>query len=191
MSSSRVRPDILRAVRFVLVALLFAATSVFAQSAGNVQKQLDAEAQKLRAWGSDPVFVAAVKAQNEKRVPLDTIKAQDAEWTAGKNEAFVRQVITGPCADHLHQLIGTSTVYRETFVTDDQGAIVCATEKTSDYWQGDEAKWDRAFDHGKGAVFIDRPRFDESSSQRLAQISVPVMDKNHAIGVITIGVMLH
>lgn len=38
-----------------------------------------------------------------------------------------------------------------------EGALVCANAKTSDYWQGDKAKWQRAFAEGKGSVFIDRP----------------------------------
>lgn len=173
----------------VLLALVLA-TSSFAQSAETMQKQLDAEAQKLRAWGSDPVLVAAVKAQNAKHVPLDTIKQRDAQWSAGKAADLVKQVTTGPCADHLRQLVAGNAAYGETFLMDDQGAIVCATVKTSDYWQGDEAKWERAFNKGQGNVFIDRPRFDESAASRLAQISVPVMDKEAAIGAITIGVSL-
>jgi len=71
---------------------------------------------------------------------------------------------------------------------DAQGALVCATGATSDYWQGDEAKWIRAFDGGKGATFIDRPRRDDSAAENLAQISIPVMEKDHAIGVLTVGV---
>jgi hypothetical protein len=173
----------------ILIALALA-TGVFAQSAETVQKQLDAEAQKLRAWGSDPVIVAAVKAQNAKHVALDTIKQRDAQWTSGKAEELVKQVTTGPCADHLRQLVAGNATYGETFVMDDQGAIVCATVKTSDYWQGDEAKFERAFNARKGNVFIDRPRFDESAASRLAQISVPVMEKDAAIGAITIGVTL-
>jgi hypothetical protein len=170
----------------VLLALALT-TSAFAQSAEITQKHLDAEAQKLRAWGSDPVIIAAVKAQNAKHVPLDTIKQRDAEWAAGRAGDLVKQVTTGPCADHLRQLVAGNAAYGETFLMDDQGAIVCATVKTSDYWQGDEAKWERAFNAGKGNVFIDRPRFDDSASARLAQISAPVMDKDAAIGAITIG----
>jgi hypothetical protein len=73
---------------------------------------------------------------------------------------------------------------------DDQGALVCATAKTSDYWQGDEAKWQRAFNGGKGDVFIDRPKFDESAGARIAQISVPVMENGRAIGAVTVGVAI-
>jgi hypothetical protein len=73
---------------------------------------------------------------------------------------------------------------------DDQGAIVCATERTTDYWQGDEAKWQRAYNDGKGDVFIDRPKLDESANTRIAQISVPVMDGEKAIGAVTVGVVV-
>lgn len=171
----------------VLLSLLLSA-SAFAQSAGDIQKMLDAEAAKLRAWGSDPAIVAAVKAQNAKRVPLAQIKALDEQWITGGAAALVKQVTEGPCAARLREL--AAGAYGETFVMDDQGALVCATAKTSDYWQGDEAKWQRAFEGGKGALFIDRPKHDESAEERLAQISVPVLDGGKAIGAITVGVAL-
>ena len=37
-----------------------------------------------------------------------------------------------------------------------QGALIAATQRTSDYWQGDEAKWQRSFAGGAGSEFIDR-----------------------------------
>jgi hypothetical protein len=168
----------------VLVMLLVCAV-VSAQSAGTMQKMLDAEGAKLRAWGNDAAVVAAVKAQNAKKVPLAQIQALDARW-ASSEEA--KRITTGACADRLRALIASNPAYGETFVMDDQGAVVCASHTTTDYWQGDEAKWQRAFNGGKGALFIDRPKFDDSAAQRLAQISVPVMDKGVAIGAITIGV---
>jgi hypothetical protein len=172
-------------------ALLFLAHAAFAQSAQTMQKQLDAEAAKVRAWGSDPAIVAAVKAQNAKHVPLATIRTLDAQWTAGRAAALIEQTTSGPCAEHLRKLATGNAAYGEIFVMDDQGALVCANTKTSDYWQGDEAKWQRAYNDGAGAVFIDRPRYDDSASRNLAQISIPVMENGHAIGAITVGVSLH
>lgn len=174
-------------MRKLVVVLAFAATAL-GQSAETMQKLLAAEGAKLRAMGSDPAIVAAVKAQNAKKTSLDAIKALDGQWTSGKAEATVKQITTGRCADRLRELVAANGAYGETFVMDDQGALVCATAKTSDYWQGDEAKWQRAFNAGKGEVFIDRPKFDESANARIAQISVPVMEKDHAIGTITVGV---
>lgn len=171
-----------------LAVLLGCTLAAHAQSAGETQKLLSDEAARLQAWGSDPAIVAAVKAQNAKRVSAAQIKTLDEQWAAGKAEALVKQVTTGACADHLRKLVAGNAGYGETFIMDNQGALVCATAKTTDYWQGDEAKWQRAFSNGKGEVFIDRPKFDDSSSQRLAQISIPVLDNGAAIGAITVGI---
>lgn len=173
--------------KFILVLLL--AAGARAQSAGDVQKMLVAEAAKVRALGSDPDIVAAVKAQNAKRVPLDTIKKLDAQWIAGKAAALVKQTTTGACADRLRLLAGGGR-YNETFVMDDRGALVCATARTSDYWQGDEAKFEQAYNGGMGNVFIDRPKYDDSASTSIAQISVPVMENGKAIGAITVGLTI-
>ena len=173
------------------VLLLFALPlTLFAQSAQTTQKLLDAEAAKLKAWGNDRAIVAFVKNQNAAGVPPAQIKARDVAWSAGKATALVKQVTSGPCADYLKKLVSANSAYGETFLMDNQGALVCATQRTSDYWQGDEAKWQRAFADGKGAVFIDRPRYDESTKKNLAQISVPVMENGRAIGAITVGVSL-
>lgn len=178
----------MKSIVLASVVLLGCTFAAHAQSAGNIQKLLSDEATHLQAWGSDPAIVAAVKAQNAKRLSAAQVKLLDEQWAAGTAEALVKQVTTGPCADHLRSLLSAS--HGETFVMDDQGALVCATAKTTDYWQGDEAKWQRAFNDGKGDVFIDRPKFDDSSAQRLAQISVPVLDKGVAIGAITVGVSI-
>ena len=171
-----------------LLLALAVATSVPAQSAGEVRKLLAAEAAKLRAHGSDPIIVAAVKEQNAAQVALTTIKVIDQRWALGKESVRVRQTTTGRCANRLRELVAANPAYSETFAMDDQGAIVCATARTSDYWQGDEAKWERAYNAGKGDVFIGRPKLDESAGARIAQISVPVMDNGRAIGAITFGV---
>ncbi len=173
-----------------LLLVVSLSTSLFAQSAGDVQKKLNAEAEKLRALGKDPVIVAAVQAQNAKKVSLIAIKVADQRWTVNKEGSLVRKTISGPCADHLRAIVAANPAYSETFAMDDQGAVVCSTEKTTDYWQGDEAKWQRAYNGGKGDAFIDRPKFDDSANARIAQISVPVMDGEKAIGAITVGVVI-
>lgn len=46
-----------------------------------------------------------------------------------------------------------SPEYAEIFVMDNQGANVAMSDKTSDYWQGDEDKFVRSFAGGEGKVF--------------------------------------
>lgn len=175
----------------ILLGILLAGMAVMpaaAQSADNMQKRLDAEAVKLKAWAQDPLFVAAAVAQNNQHLSMAEITKRDEAWMAGKAAQLIKEMTTGACADHLRQLTGTSPFYSETFVMDDQGALVCANMQTSDYWQGDEAKWQRSFNGGKGAVFIDRPKLDDSSKEHLAQISLPIMQNGRAIGAITVGI---
>ena len=73
----------------------------------------------------------------------------------------------------------------EIFVMDNQGANVCMTAKTGDYWQGDEAKFWNSYNGGIGAVFVDEV---EDGGKMISQVSVPVIDKGMAIGAMTIGV---
>ena len=169
-----------------ILLLTLAALGALAQSADTLQKSLSAESAKLEAWASDKAVVDAVRQRNAKKVSLDEVKRIDGEWSAGRAEANVREVTTGACADRLRALVSQSPRYGETFVMDANGAVVCATQRTSDYWQGDEAKWSRPFTDGK--AFIDRPKLDDSAKARLAQISLPILENGKPVGVLTVGV---
>lgn len=155
-----------------------------------MQKRLETQAAGLSAWATDALLVAAVTRQNALGLTLAEIRTRDEAWMAGKAPALISAATTGACADRLRELAGQSPIYDEVLLMDGQGALVCATNPTTDYWQGDEAKWTRTFNDGKGAVFIDRPRLDESAGQRLAQISLPILSSGNVIGAITVGVLL-
>lgn len=91
------------------------------------------------------MLVAAVIAQNEKNVSLDEIKELDAQWQAASDlTPFMRDLMQNEAARELVTLEQTEPYFLEVFVMDNQGALVALTNKTSDYWQGDEAKWQRA-----------------------------------------------
>ncbi len=170
---------------FAALAIALSAATASAQSAATMHKALTAEAQRLRTWTADALLINAVKAQNVRKTALADIQKIDTDWKSGKR---LGAVTTGACADHLRKLAAEQPYYVEVFITDNQGALVCSNAITSDYWQGDEDKWTRAFAAGKGAVFIDRPRFDESAKANLGGISLPIMDGPAAIGVLTVGV---
>ena len=173
----------------MLCLIVGGALQLSGQSAEEIQKRLAADATALRAWTTEKALIDAVHGQNARAMSQADIERNDKAWVDGKNETLVNAVTTGPCADKLRELAAKSG-YGEAFIMDSRGALVCATQKTSDYWQGDESKWTRAFDGGKGATFIDRPRRDESANANLAQVSVPVMENGKAIGVLTAGVPL-
>ncbi|MFV1872145.1 MAG: PDC sensor domain-containing protein [Oleiphilus sp.] len=145
----------------------------------------------LEKWGSDPILVAAVKQQNALNITLDSIKVRDAEWRIydGVDEQM-QALMSNPAAKKLLEMEQTEAFYFELFLMDNQGANVAMTNKTSDYWQGDEAKWKQSYNDGKGAVHIGDVEFDESAQDYLVQISVPIKDGEATIGALTIGVNL-
>jgi hypothetical protein len=144
---------------------------------------------KLAKIGTDPLIVAAVKAENAKGKSLDSIKALDEKWIAERGLAdYMTNLINSDVGRHLSNIMYSTEYIMELFVTDNQGANVAMTGKTSDYWQGDEKKFKNAFNGGKGAVFIDEVAFDLSCQAFVMQISVPVMDGGKAIGTITFSV---
>ncbi len=178
-----------RYLSLALSTLLLFATAALVWAEEAPQKVKDLAQSQLAAYGKDPVIVAAVKAENAKGKTPEQIKALDAKWmaTPGINEDM-KALMTSECGNFLHGIQNSAPYFAEIFVMDNQGANVAMTDKTSDYWQGDEAKFQKSFNGGSGAVFVDAVKFDESAQAYLVQVSVPVMDGDKAIGAITIGI---
>ncbi len=78
----------------------------------------------------------------------------------------------------------------EVFVMDDKGLNVGQSAVTSDYWQGDEAKWQKSYGAGAGAIFVDEVEKDESTQALQSQVSIAISDpaSNEVIGAITLGI---
>src|SRR5215212_3739957 len=87
------------------VVVIAAVASAQQQSAEAVQKALTSESGVIAGWGTDKVFVEAVKAQNGKKIKFSEIESIDKQWQAGKAEEAVKRVTSGPCADRLRQLV--------------------------------------------------------------------------------------
>ena len=175
---------------FMSIGLLFMLTaSVSLAGEKAPQKVIDLANGTLAAFGTDSVIVEAVKAENAKGKTLDDIKALDEKWkgTAGVAD-FMQALMDSPCGKHIAEIQKSQPYFSELFVMDNQGANVAMTDKTSDYWQGDEAKFEKSFNAGAGAVFVDDVEFDDSTQAYLVQVSVPVKDGDKAIGAITFGI---
>jgi len=153
------------------------------------QAVVDLANQKLTQIGQDSIIVEAVKNENAKSKSLEQIKNLDATWKSDAGIAdYMQAIMESECAKHLRSIQEGSDYFAEIFVMDNQGANVAMTDKTSDYWQGDEAKFKKSFADGQGAIFIDEVEFDDSAQAYLVQVSVPVKDSGKAIGAITFGI---
>ncbi|MEW6188308.1 MAG: PDC sensor domain-containing protein [Thermodesulfobacteriota bacterium] len=153
------------------------------------QKIVDYANSKLIKWGSDSIIVNAVKTENAKGKSLDQIKELDKKWMATPGvDPFMKSLMDSPCGKHLQGLQKSAPFLAEIFVMDNQGANVCMSDKTSDFWQGDEPKFVESFKSGNGAVHISDVSFDKSTQAYLVQASVPVKDGGKVIGALTIGI---
>ena len=175
-------------VMFVSVFFIAAAGMVSAAEKAP-QKVVDLANSALVNLGTDPVIVAAVKAENAKGKTLAQIKEMDEKWKAHPGIAdYMKAMMDSECGKHLQAIQNSAPYYSEIFVMDNQGANVAMTDKTSDYWQGDEAKFQKSFNGGAGSVFVDDVEFDDSAQTYLVQVSVPVKDGGKVIGAITFGI---
>ena len=173
-------------IKLMVGGMLLVAGQALCEEAPDSVVQLSS---KLQGWGENPVLVAAVKAQNAQGQSLDRIKQRDAKWreTSGVDD-FMQSLLENEAAKELAKLEGSAPYLFELFLMDNQGANVAMTNKTSDYWQGDEAKFTESFKGGSGGVHIGGVEFDESAQAYLVQVSVPVMENARAIGAVTIGI---
>ena len=67
------------------------------------------------------------------------------------------------------------------------GGLVAATEKTSDYWQGDETQFTQAIILPRGEIFTQKEVIDESTNLMLVKLSSPIYDGEQVEGVLVIG----
>lgn len=153
------------------------------------QKVIDLANTTFIKWSTDSVIVKAVQEENGKNKTMDQIKEMDKKWQATPGIVdYMKALIDSPCGKHLLALQNKYKYIAEIFVMDNQGATVAMTDKTSDYWQGDEAKFTESYKNGKGALHISDVTFDDSTQAYLVQVSIPVKSNGKAIGAITIGV---
>jgi hypothetical protein len=142
----------------------------------------------LQKVAQDPVVVREVKRQNARRTPLASIQRVDEQWRSSpETTAFGRRLLGNDCSEQLRKKRLSRGVV-ESFVMDNQGALVGASQRTSDYWQGDEALWSVPFEQQK--VLRGKPTFDESTQSYVIQVSLPVKDGRRVIGAVTFGISL-
>jgi hypothetical protein len=141
---------------------------------------------------TNPIVVEAVCQQNAKRRPLEEIARDDAEWQqAMVQNPLQTSMLTNRCALAVKAFVEDKPAIRECFVMDDQGANVGQNELTSDYWQGDEDKWQRSYNDRKGGIDVGRLSFDKSANANLQQLSFPIIAPDGSVvGAVTFGIDL-
>ncbi len=190
MSSSNLLKGIMSGLAGTLLA-----TAAWASEA-HVAPMTDFANSTVKQWISNDAVIQAVKAQNAKHAGLSQgdIDNMDKDWRA-QTDAGSKPMIDAVLGNALSKYLADSKnsaggIATEIFVMDNRGLNVGQSDVTSDYWQGDEAKWQKTYGAGPGALFIDEVEMDESTQTFQSQLSMSIVDPatGEVIGAITVGV---
>lgn len=148
-----------------------------------ISDEVVAKARALFEFELVAMVIEAQNAETERLEPAD-ITALDAQWRAeveSRDKPLIARLLSNPLSLHLIQAQAHAQgLYSEIFVMDARGLNVGQSAITSDYWQGDEAKFQRTFPLGPRAVFIDDAIFHPSSATWRSQVSLTLADASGA-----------
>jgi hypothetical protein len=149
----------------------------------------------LKQIAQNSELVAAVEAQNAETAGYDQAKidALDKQWRAevdASSKPLIDSVLSNAASAYLTKVQDESQgQFTEIFAMDDKGLNVGQSGVTSDYWQGDEGKWQNTYLVGPDAIDIGDVEQDESTQTFQSQVSLPIVDSSgKPIGAITFGV---
>jgi len=175
-------------IALVLLALasLFAAGPKLEPA---LKAEVEARVTIVRQWAADPIVIQAVREANASPRSMEEIETINREWEEATGVTdFMRNLIEHPAARRLKELRSSSPEIQEAFLTDALGANVAITNKTSDFYQGDEVQYLEAFNQGKGGTHIGELALDESIHSYSIHVGVPVLDQGKPIGVLLAAV---
>jgi len=151
---------------------------------------------EVRGWANSNVVYLTLADRNAKNVSLDEAKidALDKQWRAERktsDQPLITAVLSSPLSGYLTRIQANSLgLYSEIFVMDAKGLNAGQSAITSDYWQGDEAKWQKTFKVGHDAVFIDEPEFNKETGTWRAQLNMTLAKGQEPIGSVTVEINL-
>lgn len=137
------------------------------------------------AIAKDAELLRALKAKNQAGESDAEIQKKDKDWQVNPQHRLRRELTSSACATRLKKLVAPDAIIIEAFLMDAKGALVCATRETSDYWQGDEAKWLKTYRDGN-KLFVDEPALDVSSNAFGVQLSLLVSEGPTKLGALTL-----
>lgn len=150
----------------------------------------------LRAVIASRVTTISLDAQNKRYAHLSQadIDALDAQWraeTKSDSQPLIAQLMGNPLSSYLIRKKAESLgLYTEIFVFDAKGMNVGQSSVTSDYWQGDEAKYQKTFAVGRDAILIDEPEYDDATKSTRQQVSFPIInpETDEMVGAATVEI---
>jgi len=151
---------------------------------------------EITKWATHSILIDAVRDQNTRTsaYKASEIDALDQSWRQDVGDVsskVITPILNNAAAEFLREQAAASNGTRtEILLMDSVGLNVAVSHVTSDFWQGDEAKFTQTYSVGADAVPICDIEFDDSSQSDQSQLSfTPTDPANGAgLGAMTVGV---
>jgi hypothetical protein len=180
-----------RAAALAIFALPFFAATPAAADEWMIRDYL---VDQVRGWSSSPVVLLTLEASNERYANLEQarIDALDKQWRAEReveDQPLITAVLSSPLSSYLTRIQSDSQgLFSAIFVMDAVGLNAGQSAITSDFWQGDEAKWQQTFLVAPDAVFIDEVEINEDTGTEIRQLNMSIAQDGRVVGAITVDV---
>lgn len=183
-----------------LALLLASSTAALSEPPAPDVKRLitDAVIADINVWLKNEIVTMSIEAQNKRLTKLTQaeIDALDQQWVKEREVAdkpLIAATLSNPLSVYLNRIQGRSLgLFAEIFVMDQNGLNVGQSSITSDYWQGDEGKFQKTFQVAKDAIFIDDAEWDDEAKVWRTQVNFTLTDAsgNTPIGAATVEINL-
>ena len=164
-----------------------------------VEREIDSKIDVLQTYARDLVLQREIDKSNLEFRKLENvsehIKKLDEEWKSGSSSNILTLIQKLQNNEASLELKGKQEYYKEyrgfnvfgeIFVTNEFGANVAQTGRTSDYMQADEKWWQKAKTDG---IYVSDIEYDESSNMYSINIAVRILnDYDYFSGVIKAAV---
>ena len=153
--------------------------------------------EKTIEWLEVPVMRLTVETRNAAAQDIDQARIDELDliWRAETkvdDQPLITSVLSNPLSSYLTRIQANSHgLYSEIFVMDRNGLNAGQSAITTDYWQGDEAKFQKTYDVGANAIFIDDAEFDDETATWRSQLNLTLhSESGQPIGAATVEINL-
>ena len=136
-----------------------------------------------------PVTILSVGASNVRlegvqHAEIDTLDNTWKTEAKSDDQPLIAEILSSPLSSYLLYVQAKSAgLFTEIFVMDKFGLNVGQSSVTSDYWQGDEDKFQKTYAVGPDAVFIDEPEFNEDTKTWRTQVNFTIVDPESKVAI--------
>lgn len=149
---------------------------------------LDSEVEDAKVYTERLLWIDAIKNVNLKyssmsKEEIDRYMADmDKRWmTEEKGSPLFMEYLQNRISISMRDIVATRGSVAELFITDKFGGVVAVSGKTTDFYQADEDWWQKAYNNGKGDIYVGNEEFDSSTGKWVINISVPMQDQDGTI----------